>query len=120
VTRGIRFLADENLNNAIWQGVLRREPELNIVRAQDVGLSGKPDPAVLELAAVEGRILLTHDFRTIPAYAYDRVRSGLTMPGVIEIPSALPTGQVIEDLLLIALCSLADEWDGRVRYLPLE
>ena len=43
-----RFLADENLNQRIVRGLLRREPGLDVVVAQDVGLGGKPDPDVLE------------------------------------------------------------------------
>jgi hypothetical protein len=47
----IRFLADENLNNDIVRGLLRRKADLDIVRVQDVGLSGTDDPTVLEWAA---------------------------------------------------------------------
>jgi predicted nuclease of predicted toxin-antitoxin system len=57
--------ADENFNNNIVRGLLRRNPDLNIVRIQDVGLSGADDPTVLEWSAQEGRILLTHDVSTI-------------------------------------------------------
>jgi hypothetical protein len=35
--------ADENFNNDIVRGVLRRNPRLDIVRVQDVGLSGAKD-----------------------------------------------------------------------------
>ena len=61
----IRFLTDEDFDNDILRGVVLRLPELDIVRVQDVGLLGKNDPAVLEWAAREGRILLTHDVRTL-------------------------------------------------------
>jgi predicted nuclease of predicted toxin-antitoxin system len=47
---------------------------LEIVRVQDVGLSGKDDPSILEWADQEGRVLLTHDVATITRYAYDRER----------------------------------------------
>jgi predicted nuclease of predicted toxin-antitoxin system len=40
---------------------MRRQPDIDIIRVQDVGLSGEDDPIVLEWAAQEGRILLTHD-----------------------------------------------------------
>jgi hypothetical protein len=46
----IRFLADENFNNDIVRGVLRRIPTADIVRAQQVGLTGVGDDAVLEWA----------------------------------------------------------------------
>jgi len=50
----VRFLADENFNNQIVRGVLRQSSGVNIVRAQDVGLSGVDDPTVLEWSAQEG------------------------------------------------------------------
>ena len=43
-----RFLADENFNNQIVRGVLRQSSDIDIVRVQDVDLSGADDPAVLE------------------------------------------------------------------------
>ncbi len=36
--------ADENLNNDIIRGLLRRNPDIDIVRVQDAGLSGADDP----------------------------------------------------------------------------
>ena len=56
--------ADENFNNDIVRGLLRRKPDLDIVRLQDVDLSGADDPTVLEWAAQENRVLLTHDVTT--------------------------------------------------------
>jgi hypothetical protein len=115
----IRFLADENLNNAILRGLVRRNPNLDIVRVQDAGLSGADDPTVLAWAAAEGRVLLTHDVTTITRYAYERVEKGQSMPGVFEIGHTVPIGQAIDDLLLIAMASQEGEWEGQVNYLPL-
>lgn len=43
-----RLLADENLNNNIFRALLRQKPDLDIVRVQDVNLSGADDPTILE------------------------------------------------------------------------
>ena len=115
----LRFVADENFNNNIVRGLLRRKPDLDIVRVQDVGLSGADDPTVLEWAAQEERVLLTHDVTTMTRYAYERVQEGRLMPGVFEVSRAVPIGRAIEDLLLLAECSLDGEWEEQVRYLPL-
>src|SRR3990170_7729866 len=101
----LAYLADENLDRTVVRGLLRRKGDLNIVRVQDVGLSGVKDAPLLEWAAHENRVLLTHDVRTITKHAYARVKNGLRMPGVIEVSSSLPIGQVIDDLLLLAECS---------------
>jgi predicted nuclease of predicted toxin-antitoxin system len=70
----LQFLADENFNNQILYGVLRQSPDIDIVRIQDVGLSGADDPTVLARAAQEGRIVLTHDVATMTTFAYQRLK----------------------------------------------
>ena len=115
----IPLAADENFNHDILRALRRRRPDLDTVRVQDAGLSGADDPRVLAWAAETGRVLLTHDVRTITKYAYERTAAGLSMPGVFEVGRSVPVGRVVEDLLLIAECSLPGEWEGQVRYLPL-
>ncbi len=114
----IRLAADENFSGHILAGLLRKAPGLDIVRVQDAQ-PGQSDDVVLEWAATEGRVLLTHDVSTISTFAYERVRSGLPMPGVIEAPLKLPIGMVIEELLLLVFCSLPRELENRVVHLPL-
>ncbi|MFB2879060.1 DUF5615 family PIN-like protein [Floridanema aerugineum] len=115
----LRFLADENFNNQIIRGILRQNPEIDIVRVQDVGLSEADDPSVLEWAAQKGRVVLTHDVTTMTNFAYERIEAGLSMPGVFEVSRRVSVGLAIEELLLIAECSLEGEWEGQVRFLPL-
>jgi hypothetical protein len=115
----LKLLADENFNNNIVRGLLRRKPSIDILRVQDVEVAGADDPTVLDWAAREGRVLLTHDVLTITRYAYERVRRGQPMPGVFEVSRSVPIGRAIEDILLLAECSVDNEWEGQVRYLPL-
>lgn len=116
----LRLLADENFNNNIVRGVLRRNADIDIVRVQDVGLSGIDDPSILDWTAQQGRILLTHDVSTITKYAYERLDAGQTMPGVFEVSRTTPIGPVIEDIVLLVECSLEGEWEGQIIYLPLK
>lgn len=115
----VRFLADENFNNQIVRGILRQSPNIDIVRIQDMGLSGADDPTVLAWAAQEERIVLTHDVATMITFAYDRIQAGLSMPGLFEVSRRVPIGLAIEEVILIAECSLDGEWEGQVRFLPL-
>jgi hypothetical protein len=119
MSESLRFLVDEDFDYDIVRGLLRRLPTLDIVRVQDIELSGTPDPIVLARASQNGRVGLTHDVSTMTAHAYARVASGLPMPGVFAVSQLAPIGQVIEDLVLLAECSLPDEWEGQVRYVPL-
>ncbi|HEX8161459.1 MAG TPA: DUF5615 family PIN-like protein [Pyrinomonadaceae bacterium] len=115
----LRLATDEDFNNRILRGLLRRKPDLDIVRVQDAGLIGKTDGEVLEWAAREGRVLLTHDVTTMKRYVDERIAAKSPMPGVFEVSQQTPIAQAIEDIVLIAECSLAGEWEGQIRFLPL-
>lgn len=115
----LRFAADENFNNDILRGVLREASGVDIVRVQDVGLSGVADPSILEWAAREKRVILTHDVSTMTRYAYERVRAREPMPGVVEVPRKVPAGTAIKEIVLLAQCSAEGEWEGQVLFLPL-
>ena len=115
----LTFLSDENFNGDIVRGLRRRQPELDILRMQEIGLRGIDDPALLEQAAQRERVLLTHDVTTITRFAYERVRAGMPMPGVVEVRWNLAVGQAIEEVLMVAELSLEGELEGQVRYIPL-
>ena len=115
----LRWLADENFNNDILRALFRASREIDIVRAQDVGLTGTADESVLAWAADQNRLLLTHDVSTITAHAYRRVMKGDRMPGVFEISRRVPIRSAVADILLLTECSNDGEWEGQVRYLPL-
>ena len=114
------LVADENFNNDIVRGLLRIKPNLDIVRVQDVGLSAQDDPAILEWAANENRVLLTHDVTTITKYAYERVEAGRYMPGVIEVSRKVSMGTAIEEILYLAEVCKYGELNGQIIYLPLK
>ena len=115
----MKFLADENFDNRIVRGLLRRQPDLDIIRVQDLEIAGADDPTVLNWAAQADRILLTHDERTIPQYTYERLAAGQTVAGVIVASDNLTISTVIEDILLIVECSSTDEWTNQLQRLPL-
>jgi hypothetical protein len=115
----LKLAADENFNGKIVRGLLRRNPHIDIVRVQDSELYQAADPDVLEWAASENRLVLTHDIETMNGYALARVRAGLPMPGLVQVEQPASIGQIIEDLSLIIEASLEGEWEGQILYLPL-
>jgi len=76
------------------------------------------DPTILEWAAREERIFLTHDVATITMYAYERINKGLPMPGVVEVIATASMGRILDDLELFVQCSLPEEYDGRILFIP--
>ncbi|MDX1998321.1 MAG: DUF5615 family PIN-like protein [Thermoanaerobaculia bacterium] len=115
-----RLLADENFNGRILRGLLRRLPDLDVVRAQDLTeLSGSSDPVLLEWAARDGRIVLSHDVETLAGYAYARLEAGQAMPGLFELRPEVPIGIAIEALEEVIALTRPEEWNGLVAFLPL-
>jgi len=115
----LRLLVDQDFDQDIIRGLLRRVPGLDVVTAYEVGLQEASDPLILEWAEEEGRILVTHDRRTMPGHAGARLAAGLRVAGVIVVPRQLPVGRVIDDLEVIVSCTEAAEWENLVRHLPL-
>jgi len=97
----ISFLADADLNRAIVTGVQRRESALDFLTANEAGVEGQGDPDVLEFAASQGRILVSHDTSTMPVHFFDRLRSGRSSPGVLLVRQRALVGQVVESILLV-------------------
>ena len=114
----IKFLADEDLRRAIVLGLRRREPSANFMQAYEAGTAGKDDPTVLQIAAEQNRILVSHDVRTIPRH-FRHFIARQASPGVILIPQKLPLSTAIEQLVMIWLASEAEEWVNQIRFLPL-
>ena len=113
-----KFLADANFDLVILVAAKRREPALDFQTAQDTGLAGLADPDVLAVAARAGRVLLTHDVRTMPRH-FAAFIGAYTSTGVILIPQSLPRRHIVEDLLLIWGAMAAEEWINRIMSFPL-
>jgi len=115
----IRLAADEDFNNDIVRALRRALPDVNILGVREAGHGGRADPQVLAWAAVEDRVLLTHDVTTMTRHALERIARGDPMPGVIAVHQRLPIGSVVDDLVLVASCSLPSDWVNHVQFLPL-
>lgn len=115
----IRLLTDENFDNNIVRGLIRRLPQLDAVSVRDVGLASLPDLVVLRWAANEQRIILTHDVSTLGPDATHLIIQGEPMAGVIVVPDRLEIGRAINDLELCVECYSESEMRDRIEHLPL-
>jgi hypothetical protein len=114
----IRFQADADFNQIIVSAVLRRHQEIDFRTATAAGLAGLNDPEVLALAARDGRVLVTHDHRTMPRYFGDFIRTR-SSPGLIVVPQILANRDAADALILIWSVTKPEEWVNRVAYLPI-
>ena len=114
----VRFQADADLDQTIVTALLRREPSIDFQTASAAGLTTLNDVAVLDVATRDGRILVSHDSRTMPHH-FAIFLSTQMSAGLLIVPQHLTLAVVVEDLLLIWGASSPEEWVNRVCYLPL-
>jgi hypothetical protein len=114
----IRFQADADFNRIIVKAVLRREPSVDFQTAQAARLVGLHDEEVLTITAREGRVLVSHDRKTMPRHFAEFIARE-TSSGVIIVPQRLAVRRAVDDLILIWTASDAEEWINRIQILPL-
>lgn len=115
----IRFLADANLRHAIVTGCRRVEPTIDFCSAVEADLEGLADLDVLALAARQDRILVTHDFQTMPLHFGQFLATYGRSPGVLLVSQSLPVAIAIEELVLIWSASDHADWRDRILRIPL-
>lgn len=114
----IRFQADADFNQIIVKATLRLEPSIDFQLAHVAGLASLDDPDVLQLAAEQNRLLVSHDRKTMPNHFGQFILSNRS-PGLLVVSQKLPISQVAQELLLIWAASGPEEWVNRIRSLPL-
>ena len=87
----IAWLADEDFHGHIVRALLLRQPDIDLLRVQDVELMGADDADILSWCADDDRILLTHDRATVPEQAYARVEANQPMAASSSSISRWPT-----------------------------
>jgi hypothetical protein len=84
----ICFLADANFKQRIVEGLLLRSPQIDFELPQNVIPQGMKGPQALELGAVRGRIIVTHDVRTMPDH-FSAFVEGRSCPELILVPKRM-------------------------------
>jgi predicted nuclease of predicted toxin-antitoxin system len=115
----VRFQADEDLEPSIINGLRRRQPLIEFGTIPAAGLLGAPDPVILAFASQQGRVIVSHDLRTMPTHFADFLASGQHSAELILISRKLPIAQVIDNLYLIWDNTTLDFWIDRLAYLPM-
>jgi predicted nuclease of predicted toxin-antitoxin system len=120
----VKHLRDTDLPAALYLGLKRRKRDLDLVRVQHIGLTNADDPVILSVAAELERIVVSRDKSTMRGFAADRIKAGQKMPGLLLVRPGFSTrhggglGLLIDELLLIAACSDAEEWDNMIQFIP--
>lgn len=113
----ITFQADADLDEDIIWGVKRHEPLIDFQTADEAGIRGLADRLVLETAANENRILISHDRRTMPRHFAHFIRERES-PGVFIVSQSARISRLIDDIILVWFASDSEEWVNIISELP--
>jgi hypothetical protein len=113
----IRFQADNDFNGRVVRAVARLSPAVDFQTAAAIGLHGLPDERVLELAAAEGRILVSHDRKTMPIHFRNFI-ARQESPGLFIVSQNLPIAEAAEWLYTFWAASEAAEHVNLITYIP--
>jgi hypothetical protein len=114
----VRFQADADLRRSIVTGVIRRHPNLDFQSANEAELEGLKDSEVLAVASRDGRVLVTHDGKTMPI-EFGQFITSETSSGVLIVSQSLPVSEAINTIILLWEASTTEEWLNQIMSLPL-
>ncbi|MEH2042301.1 DUF5615 family PIN-like protein [Nostoc sp.] len=98
-------------------GTIRRQPDIDFQSAYAALLESKKDPEVLAITAQNGRVLVTHDRKTMPAEFGEFIMSQ-TSSGVLILSQNMSISDAIEALILVWEASTAEEWVNQIMSIP--
>lgn len=113
-----RFQADNDLDQRIVVATLRLDPSIDFQTAPAAGLHNMPDKEVLAYASREGRVLVSHDRKTMPEHFGRFLAAGETSPGLIVVSTKLSIGRAAEWLHLLWEATSAEEYVNSIYNLP--
>lgn len=113
----VRFQADADFNEDIVTGILRRQPQVDFQTANRAGFRFLCDLEVLTRAAHDGRVLVSHDRRTMPV-AFARFLASNSSPGLLIVSQKTDLLTAIDGLLLVWSASEAEEWTNQLFTIP--
>jgi hypothetical protein len=120
----LSYVLDEHLRGPLWRAILQHhalgvEPidALRVGDVPDLPL-GTLDPDPLLWAERTGRILLTRDESTMPAYLTNHLQAGRHSPGVFILRPRSKISQVVAFLAYVAYHRTAVEWQDQITYIP--
>jgi hypothetical protein len=81
-------------------------------------LDGVADSELLKRAAAEGRVVVSHDRRTMIRHFRERVAADNSGPGLLIVSQGALIGDVVEALVYVWAVSDPAELRDQVHYLP--
>ncbi|MGI8669739.1 MAG: DUF5615 family PIN-like protein [Aridibacter sp.] len=115
----LRLFIDHDFNYKILRALTQRIPDLDFVTTLQLGKEDETDENHLNWATKENRVILTHDVNTFTNAAYNKLKNGERISGLIVVPQTLQLGIAIDELEIIITCCKENELKNRIEFLPL-
>ncbi len=117
----MKLLLDEHVTDALRAEFRRRAPEIRIWRVGQPGAPsiGTADPQILRWCEQHEFMLFTNNRKTMPRHLSDHLATGGHVPGILMPRAGATFGQVLDDLVLIAVAGHPDEFRDTITYVPL-
>ena len=107
----IKFYMDEHIPKAVTEGLPCRRG-VNVLSAQEAGMSGANDYDLLSLANKEGRVIFTKDADFLCLH-----KAGVSHRGIIYSSKQSPVGYTVRVLMMIYDLITPEEMAGRVEFI---
>ena len=117
----LNYLIDENVNPIYPNQIRQREPDIliKVVGEPETPPKSTLDPEILCWCEDNKFVLVTNNRTSMPVHLTDHIALGRHVPGIFILNPNLSVGENLEELILAALASEADEYQDRLVYLPL-
>jgi len=117
----LAYLLDENLPPSLRKQLLRLDPLLGLKRIGDPGAPplATPDPVILEWCEANGYVLVTNNRHSMPLHLSGHLLRGHHVPGILVVTASLTYRRLVDELIVIAGASLANEYKDQIRRLPI-
>ncbi len=120
----LRYVLDEHLRGPLWRAIQWHSSSglfpLDVVRVGDPAELplGTGDPALLQWAEREQRILVTQDTDSMSTHLADHLAAGRHSPGIFMIRRHSTLPQIVAFLRDAAYASELLEWQDRIQFIP--
>ncbi|MBR8839841.1 MAG: DUF5615 family PIN-like protein [Stigonema ocellatum SAG 48.90 = DSM 106950] len=117
----LKYLIDENVNPLYPNQIRQREPDIviKVVGEPETPPKSTLDPEILCWCEDHNFVLVTNNRTSMPVHLKDHIAQNRHVTGIFILNPNLSVGENLEELILVALASKANEYQDRIVYLPL-
>lgn len=114
----LHLIADVSLNHHLITACHRRNALVHFLPATKARIEGMSNLELLQVAASQDRIVISHDIHTMPRDFAAFLESGKSSPGVFLLHPQTPIAEAAAWLEVASLATEASDWDDLIVEIP--